>query len=79
MDTTRELAERLHATWVEVEGETPSQEIVRYASEHHVSFIVLGQSNRSRLAEMFGGSVVNHIMRETVGIDVLVVADQERV
>lgn len=78
MDTTRELAERLHATWVEVEGETPAQEIVRYATEHHVSFIVLGQSNRSRLAEMFGGSVVNHIMRDTVGIDVLVVADPER-
>ncbi|MRS12605.1 MAG: sensor histidine kinase KdpD [Actinobacteria bacterium] len=78
LQETRGLAERLGAIWVEAESENPAQEIVRYAKEHHVSFIVLGQSGRSRVAEILGGSVVNHIMRETVGVDVLVVADAER-
>lgn len=79
LQETRAMAERLGGTWVEIESENPAQEIVRYAKEHHVSFIVLGQSNRGRVAEILGGSVVNHIMRETVGVDVLVVADPERV
>lgn len=79
LQETREMAERLGATWVEIESENPAQEIVQYAKEHHVSFIVLGQSGRGRVAEILGGSVVNHIMRETVGVDVLVVADPGRV
>lgn len=79
LEEVRDLAEETGVAYVEVEGDSAAEEIVRFALENHVTMIVLGQSNRSRLAELAGGSIVNRIMRETTGIDVIVVADPERV
>ncbi len=74
----RRVAEDLGAAWVEVAGDSAAEEIVRYASENRITQLVLGQSGRGRVAEIIRGSVVNRIMRETSGIDVLVVADPAR-
>jgi two-component system sensor histidine kinase KdpD len=62
----------------ELSGADPAQEIVEFAKANQVTFIVLGQSNRSRLDEVMRGSIVNRIMRETRNIDIVVVADPDR-
>jgi len=41
--------------------------------------VVMGQSARSRFDEVVRGSIVNHIMRETRNVDIVVVADSQRV
>lgn len=74
----REVADSVGASIVEVTGESAAEEIIRFAEDNHVSLIVLGQSARTRFEEVMKGSIVNRIMRETTGIDVVVVADPER-
>jgi len=76
LEEARRLAEELVATWKEVAGDSAAEAIVAFALENRITQIVLGQSARGRFTEIVRGSVVNRIMRETVGIDVLVVADQ---
>lgn len=69
------MARNFGAQVVVLEGESPADEIIRFAKEQQITFIVLGQSVRTRLQEIFQGSVITKIMRETHDIDVLVVAD----
>ena len=46
--------------------------------DHRVTYIVLGQSRRSRIDEIVRGSRIAHIMREIDHADVLVVADPSK-
>jgi two-component system sensor histidine kinase KdpD len=73
-----ELAEELGGKGVEVEGEAVAEEILRFAQEHRITYIVLGQSRRSRMSEIVRGSRIAHIIREVDHIDVLVVADPSK-
>lgn len=72
-DTARNLGAHTHA----VVGDDIASEIVDFALTHRATFIVLGQSVRSRLEEVLRGSIVTRIMRETRGIDVVIVSDRE--
>jgi len=73
-----ELAEELGGKSVEVEGDGVVEEVLRFAQEHRITFIVLGQSRRSRRSEVVRGSRIAHIIREVDHIDVLVVADPSK-
>ena len=54
--------------------------ILEFAREHRATFIVMGQSKRSRLDEVLrGSSLIAKIMRTTEHIDVLVVADPSKI
>lgn len=70
-----ELTRNLGGEMVELEGDAIADAIVKFTTEHQASFIVLGQSVRSRLEEIIRGSVITRIMRGTKGIDVLAIAD----
>lgn len=72
------LTAELGGEIVELTGADPSSELIRFAKEHQVTFIVMGQSARSRMDEVVRGSIVSRIMRETRNIDIVVVADPER-
>jgi two-component system sensor histidine kinase KdpD len=61
----------------ELAGDDIATEIVDFAVAHRATFIVLGQSVRSRVEEVLRGSIVTRIMRETRGIDVVIVSDRE--
>ena len=52
--------------------------IIEFAASHQITFIVLGQSARSRMDEVLHGSIVDRIMRETRNIDVVIVAETKR-
>jgi two-component system sensor histidine kinase KdpD len=75
LDELFALVHTLEGEVVEVEGDSVGEEILRFAREHHASFIVVGQSRRSRLDEILRGSQIMRIIREIDCADVLVVAD----
>jgi two-component system sensor histidine kinase KdpD len=60
---------------VELQGDSVADEVIHYVREAGVTFIVMGQSARSRFEEVVRGSIINRIMRETRNIDMVVVAD----
>jgi two-component system sensor histidine kinase KdpD len=75
LDDLFALTRTLGGEVVEIEGDSVGEEILRFARERHASFIVIGQSRRSRLDEILRGSQITRIIREIDCADVLVVAD----
>ncbi|WGV60547.1 universal stress protein [Brevibacillus brevis] len=53
-----------------------ANELVAYAMENNVTRIVMGQSKRTRWDEIWYGSIVHKILRQTKNIDILIVADR---
>jgi len=72
------LALDLGGEVVDLAGADPAAQLVEFAKSRQVTFVVMGQSARSRLDEVLRGSIVNRIMRETRNIDIVVVADADR-
>jgi len=72
-----ELTRNLGGEVIELEGESVAEEIIDYVNENGATHIVMGQSARSRLQEIFRGSLINRIMRETENTDIIVVADSD--
>jgi two-component system sensor histidine kinase KdpD len=70
-DLTRDLGGQV----VELYGESVAEEVIKHVNEAETTFIVMGQSARSRLEEIMRGSIINRIMRQTKNIDIVVVAD----
>lgn len=73
------LALDLGGEVVEVVESDAGAAIIDFATRNQVTFVVMGQSARSRLDEIVRGSIVNRIMREARNVDIVVVADPERV
>ena len=72
-----ELTRSLDGEYVELEGESAAQEIIRFSGGADATLLIMGQSARSRFQEIVRGSTINRIMRETKGIDIVVVADSD--
>lgn len=77
LDFISETAANLGARIDDIRGDDVASEIVDYALEHRATFLVLGQSVRTRLEEIVRGSIVTRVMRETEGMDVVIVSDRE--
>jgi two-component system sensor histidine kinase KdpD len=75
LDDLRDLTEELGGHFISASGDDPAREIIGFSASHQVTFIVLGQSARTRMDEVLHGSIVTRIMRETRNIDVVIVAD----
>lgn len=78
LEGLRHLAEELAGHFVDTSGDDIAGEIIQFARSHQITFIVMGQSARSRMDEVLRGSIVNRIMRETRNIDVVIVAEENR-
>jgi two-component system sensor histidine kinase KdpD len=78
VDELRHLTEELEGDFIEVGAEDVATGIIEFANSHQITFIVMGQSVRSRLDEVLHGSIVGRIMRETRNIDVVIVAEASR-
>ncbi len=77
LDYLAETARNLGAQVSEITGDDIASEIVDFALAKRATFLVLGQSVRSRFEEIVRGSIVTRVMRETEGIDVVIVSDRE--
>ena len=78
IDSLRDLTEQLGGHFIERSGDDVAAELIEFAVSHQVTFIVLGQSARTRMDEILRGSIVTRIMRETRNIDVVIVAEESR-
>ena len=74
VDRAAAMAANLGATVLRREGQV-AQTVVAVATEIGVTQIVLGESHRPRWKELVGQSIIGHVLRETDGIDILIVAD----
>jgi two-component system sensor histidine kinase KdpD len=75
LDQAYELTRALGGRVVELQGDSIADEATRYVREAGFTFVVMGQSARSRFEEVVRGSLINRIMRETKNVDIVVVAD----
>lgn len=53
-----------------------AKEIVKYATENNVTRIIMGQTKRTRWEEIWYGSIVQKILRQTKNVDIFIVADR---
>lgn len=74
-----DLARDLGGQVAELSGDSESEVILEFARQNRATFIVMGQSKRSRTQEIVrGSSLIARMMRATDDIDVLVVADPSK-
>jgi two-component system, OmpR family, sensor histidine kinase KdpD len=78
----RRLTGDIGARWHEVRGDDPVVGLLSFASEHRITQIVIGSSQRSRWQELRGGgSIVRRIVRGAgdAGIDIHIIARRDTV
>jgi two-component system, OmpR family, sensor histidine kinase KdpD len=74
VDEQRRLVEELGGTYHETAGNDVAAALVDFARAENATQLVLGASQRSRLAELVRGSVINRVVRLSGPIDVLVIS-----
>lgn len=67
-------AQSMGAEVVKLEGTDVADSLAKFATENGVTVLVIGQSKRSRLRHMLKGSVVDTLVKNVRGLDVLVVS-----
>ncbi len=70
------LAERLGAQTTILTGLNVSKEIMDFAREHNITSIVIGKEIRSRLRDLFFGSLADKIIRQSGEIDVYLITGE---
>ncbi len=70
------LAEQLGAHVVQLHNNNIAHALVQFAREHHITQMVLGESLRTRWQEIWRGSVISEVLRQTSNIDILVVGHE---
>lgn len=69
------LARSLGATVLIERGGPLAETLARVAEQHRVTHLVMGESARSRWAEIQNGSLVRQVLSASHGVDVYIVAD----
>lgn len=78
LDKNIRLAEELGAKVVSLSGNIIADEIINFAKENNITLIVAGLSHRSRIEEIFKGSVLNELTKKSGQIDVLIVGNDNK-
>lgn len=78
LDKNIRLAEELGAKVVSLSGNIIADEIISFAKENNITLIVAGLSHRSRIEEIFKGSVLNELTKKSGQIDVLIVGNDNK-
>lgn len=78
LDKNIRLAEELGAKVASLSGNIIADEIINFAKENNVTLIVAGLSHRSRIEEIFKGSVLNELTKKSGPIDVLIVGNDNK-
>lgn len=77
-ETAKKKASELGADVLYLEGESPADEIARYANETGATLLVLGETAQSRWSEVVRGSFINRISRQIRKADIIVLAADSR-
>lgn len=78
LDKNIRLAEELGAKVVSLSGNVIADTIINFAKENNITLIVAGLSHRSRIEEVFKGSVLNELTKKSGQIDVLIVGNDNK-
>jgi two-component system sensor histidine kinase KdpD len=76
----RQVVQDVGASWHELDADDPAGALIEFARSHQITQIVIGASQRSRLAELIGcGSTIRRVSRLAVraGIDVHILAPRD--
>jgi len=68
-----QFARELGADIVKLKSRDVVAELVRFAREHNVTYVVMGHSRRGRWEELWRGNVINRFVQEVGDIDVQIV------
>lgn len=69
-----QMAQSMGAEVVKLEGEDVSERLCRFAAERGATLLIIGQSRRSLWHRLRRGSVVDRLVNNAEGLDVLVVS-----
>jgi two-component system, OmpR family, sensor histidine kinase KdpD len=75
LDKNIRLAEELGAKVASLSGNVIADAIINFAKEKNINLIVAGLSHRSRIEEIFKGSVLNDLTKKSGQINVLIVGN----
>ncbi len=75
---TMRLAEQLGGEAITIPGQSVAEDIVRHASTHNFTHIVVGKPSKSRWRELFEGSVTHDLIRQAGNISVHVTSGTEQ-
>lgn len=78
LDKNIRLAEELGAKVASLSGNIIADTIINFAKENNVTLIVAGLSHRSRLEEIFKGSVLNDLTKKSGQTNVLIVGNDNQ-
>ncbi|MEY2522079.1 MAG: two-component system, OmpR family, sensor histidine kinase KdpD, partial [Ilumatobacteraceae bacterium] len=78
LSVQRRLVEQLGGRVHDVVAPSPADGLVSFAHAEKATQLVLGSSRRSRLHELLHGSFAGRVIRAADGIDVHVIADEDR-
>lgn len=70
-----ELAKTLGANVETLRGKSVSSLLSKYAKENHITQIIIGHSRRSKWQNLWRGSTINKLLKETKDIEVHVIPD----
>lgn len=78
LDKNIRLAQELGAKVASLSGNIIADTIIDFAKEKNVTLIVAGLSHRSRIEEIFKGSVLNNLTKKSGQINVLIVGNDNK-
>ena len=70
---TLELAQQLGGIPMTFKGRDVASTIVAFAREYGIKVVVVGKSRQPRHRRLFGGSILDRLLRESEGLDVMIV------
>src|SRR6185436_8235324 len=69
-----QLAQTMGAEVVKLEGDDVARALCQFATRKGVTLLIVGQSKRSLLHHLTKGSIVDQLVNNSAGLDVLVVS-----
>jgi two-component system sensor histidine kinase KdpD len=76
LTSTLRMAERMGAKVATVQGNTVVSAVTEFAGKNNITKIVVGKSRRNRWQGLFGGSIVNRLIRRSEHFDVYIVGSR---
>ncbi|MBE9014111.1 universal stress protein [Pseudanabaenaceae cyanobacterium LEGE 13415] len=75
--TCDRLCQKFEGRFLQLSSDNPVEEIVKAATTHRITQIVLGQTHRSRLSTFFQGSLINQLVRSLKQVDLHIISTKE--
>jgi len=76
LTSTLRMAERMGARVATIQGNTVVSAVAEFAGKNNITKIIVGKSQRSRWQNLFGGSIVNQLIRQSEHFDVYIVGSR---